>query len=102
MSQKQKSSIRRALGMKWSDRACRLPRKRSLTVEPLENRTLLSGLSPVSGGFLQGTVFVDKNDNGVFDAGDLPVAGATVELYKAGTLVATTTAGANGQYQLRA
>jgi len=50
-------------------------------------------------GQLTGTVYVDVNQDGEFDAGDRPVAGATVELLAGTRVVATTTTGANGSYQ---
>ena len=45
------------------------------------------------------TVFIDVNMDGIQDAGDTPVVGATVNLFDlAGNLVATTTTDANGNY----
>ncbi len=52
-------------------------------------------------GSLSGTVFLDQNDDGVKQAGDTPVAGATVQLLdSAGTPIAgkTTTTDASGNY----
>lgn len=43
-------------------------------------------------------VFADNNGNGIFDAGDDPLFGVTVELYKNGVLLKTTTTDANGNY----
>lgn len=48
---------------------------------------------------LCGNVYYDANYNGVFDAGEQGIAGATVRLYDAtGTLVATQVTDANGEY----
>jgi protocatechuate 3,4-dioxygenase beta subunit len=44
-------------------------------------------------------VWLDKNANGVQDSGETGIPGATVNLYKAGVLIATTTTGANGDYK---
>jgi SdrD B-like domain len=43
-------------------------------------------------------VWLDTNADGVQDAGEAGVPGATVNLYKGGVLIATTTTGANGDY----
>lgn len=43
-------------------------------------------------------VFVDNNGNGVYDAGDAPLAGITVTLYRDGQPLATTNTGADGTY----
>ncbi|RYF72278.1 MAG: hypothetical protein EOO39_12445, partial [Cytophagaceae bacterium] len=43
-------------------------------------------------------VFEDKNINGIQDAGDVPIPGVVVTLYKNGSAVATTTTDINGLY----
>ena len=45
-------------------------------------------------------VWIDTNNNGIKDASELPIAGATVKLYNAAgtTVLATTTTDANGLY----
>ncbi|MCY7356497.1 MAG: DUF11 domain-containing protein, partial [Rudanella sp.] len=43
-------------------------------------------------------VFEDKNANGIQDAGDVPISGATVTLLSSGTVVATTTTDGSGLY----
>ncbi|MEZ0483144.1 SdrD B-like domain-containing protein [Fibrella aquatica] len=43
-------------------------------------------------------VFVDKNKNGIQDAGDTPIQGVVVTLYQNGSPVATTTTDASGLY----
>jgi uncharacterized repeat protein (TIGR01451 family) len=47
---------------------------------------------------LTGVVYLDNNQDAVFDAGDSPLAGTAVQLFVGGRLVATTTTGANGSY----
>jgi protocatechuate 3,4-dioxygenase beta subunit len=50
-------------------------------------------------GFLQGTAFVDTNGDGVLNAGDNVLAGATITLEDAsGNPLATTTTDSNGNY----
>jgi uncharacterized repeat protein (TIGR01451 family) len=75
----------------------RLPRRKmQLTLETLENRVV-----PTTGAFLQGTAYVDVNNNHVLDAGDTYLAGATVTLYQGtGTSIplATAITDANGAY----
>jgi hypothetical protein len=58
---------------------------------------------PVVGGgdgAIGDTVWLDNNDNGIFDAGDTPLSGVVVELRDApnGTVLDTQTTDANGQY----
>lgn len=49
---------------------------------------------------LSGHVYVDVNDNGVFDSGEAPLAGVTVHLLDAaGVRIATTTTAADGTYR---
>jgi hypothetical protein len=69
-------------------------------LEHLEGREVPSGT-----GFLQGTVYLDANANGVIDPADTPRAGAVVKLYSLGgptdatpTLEASFTTGPDGQY----
>src|SRR5579871_1837398 len=66
----------------------------SLSVEALENRTLLS--SNVISGF----VFNDANNNGLLDPGENGLANVPLQLRNAsGVVVATTITDANGSYQ---
>ncbi len=44
------------------------------------------------------TVFVDNNNNGVYDAGDTPIPNVTVELYRNGALFKTAVTDVNGKY----
>lgn len=51
-------------------------------------------------GSLSGKVWVDPNENCVFDAGESPLAGVIVELLdQNGTVVGTTTTNAQGEYE---
>jgi len=47
---------------------------------------------------LMGTVYLDNNQDAVFDAGDTPIPGATVQLLSGTHLIATTTSGPTGAY----
>jgi uncharacterized repeat protein (TIGR01451 family) len=47
---------------------------------------------------LSGTVYLDNNQDQQFDAGDTPIAGATVSLYAQNHLIVTVLASANGVY----
>jgi len=47
---------------------------------------------------LMGTVFVDNNQNAMFDSGDGVIAGATVELLEAGRVLASAVTSAAGVY----
>ncbi|MGO9946091.1 MAG: SdrD B-like domain-containing protein [Steroidobacteraceae bacterium] len=47
---------------------------------------------------LMGIVYLDNNQDTVFDAGDTPIAGATVQLLIGTRLIATTTTNASGAY----
>ena len=49
-------------------------------------------------GSLAGTIFEDTNSNGLLDAGEPVQGGYTVQLFKNGALVATTTSLADGSY----
>ncbi len=50
-------------------------------------------------GQISGFVYADRNNDGVRDAGESPIAGTTVALKNAlGAVVATTTTGTNGAY----
>jgi hypothetical protein len=66
--------------------------------ESLEDRTLLA-----AGAFLQGTAFIDANQDGKLDPGDPHLPGVTISLYQGttvspATLLATTVTDANGNY----
>jgi uncharacterized repeat protein (TIGR01451 family) len=56
------------------------------------------GFWRVQPGSIGDQVFVDNNGNGVFDAGDTPLAGITVTLYRDGQPIATTVTGPDGTY----
>lgn len=50
---------------------------------------------------IEGLVYCDSNLNGVFDAGDVPLAGVTVVATADGRAPVTATTGADGQYDLQ-
>src|SRR5438105_9108352 len=68
--------------------------------EGLEGRRLPSTTS------ISGYVFHDANNNGLYQTGDAPIAGNTLELFRgtnvAGTPIATAVSDANGFYQFTA
>jgi hypothetical protein len=62
-------------------------------VEQLEDRHLPSAT-------IAGFVFHDANDNGLFDAGEIPLASSVIQLRNAaGAIVGQTVSDANGHYQ---
>ncbi|MEE8451011.1 MAG: hypothetical protein V3R99_03820, partial [Thermoguttaceae bacterium] len=63
-----------------AERSRARPRRRSLAVEPLEQRVLLD-----AGGILSGTVFNDTDRDGVFDVGESGLVDWTVELQPVGS-----------------
>jgi uncharacterized repeat protein (TIGR01451 family) len=67
------------------------------TESPLSHN---SATSTITGAAAQlvGVVFLDNNQDAVFDAGDTPIAGATVELFIGARLVATTSTSTTGAY----
>ncbi|NUQ38736.1 MAG: carboxypeptidase regulatory-like domain-containing protein [Caldilineales bacterium] len=56
------------------------------------------GFWRVAPGSIGDQVFIDNNGNGVYDAGDAPLAGVTVTLYRDGELFRTTVSGPDGTY----
>ena len=62
----------------------RRPKRRSnrhrLRIERLENRRVLAAATNL--GAVSGVVFDDANNNGSFDAGDVAIPGATIELFR--------------------
>ncbi|HWE37650.1 MAG TPA: choice-of-anchor E domain-containing protein [Isosphaeraceae bacterium] len=71
-------------------------RHRTPVLEGLEGIRLLSTTSAVISGF----VYNDVNNNGLFDAGEPPIAGSTIALRNAaGVTIGTAVTGANGFYQ---
>jgi uncharacterized repeat protein (TIGR01451 family) len=70
----------------------------STTVDPvLANNSATSKIIGAAAQ-LTGAVFVDNNQNAVFDSGDTPLPGAAVQLFIGTRLIATTSTGANGSY----
>jgi hypothetical protein len=67
--------------------------RRLLNLEPLEDRSLLSG------NVISGFVFNDLNNNGLFDPGEKGIANVPLELLNAsGTVIGTAITDANGYY----
>lgn len=71
------------------------PRPRSLkALEELEDRCLLNST------LISGYVFLDVNNDGIFQAGESPLANSHIELLNSkGVIVGTATTGSNGLYQ---
>jgi hypothetical protein len=68
-------------------------RKVTLRLEALEDRRVLNCTS------ISGYVYVDANNNGLFDAGEKPLANNQVQLQDlSGNVIATATTDANGFY----
>lgn len=66
----------------------------SLQLEPLEGRSLPSC------NVISGHVYSDANNNGLFDRGESPIAGSTLELRNsANVVVSTAVTDANGYYE---
>ena len=64
---------------------------------PIVNPTSRAGAAPTDS--VSGKVFVDKNVNGVVDAGEVGLAGVTVRLFDAdGTMVSSTSTGNGGTW----
>ncbi|TXI31087.1 MAG: IPTL-CTERM sorting domain-containing protein [Ottowia sp.] len=55
-------------------------------------------VDPAVAASIAGTVYHDRNDNGIIDPGEEGIAGVTIELLQSGVVVATTTTDANGHY----
>jgi len=55
-------------------------------------------VDPAVAASIAGTVYHDRNDNGIIDPGEEGIAGVTIELLQGGVVVATTTTDANGHY----
>lgn len=59
------------------------------------NLTILADPAPIEIG---NRVWRDSNNNGVQDAGELPISGVTVRLYRGATLVGTAVTDGSGEY----
>jgi hypothetical protein len=81
-------------------RAARAPHSRPV-LDTLEERRLLS--TTTANTSISGFVFHDVNNNGLFDAGEPPIAGNTLQLFHgtnvSGPPIATAVTDANGYYQ---
>ena len=74
----------------------------SATLDPNSGNNKASVTTTGAAAQLTGTVFTDNNQDALFDAGDTPVAGATVELLIGSHVVATTLTTATGAYTFAA
>jgi uncharacterized repeat protein (TIGR01451 family) len=73
----------------------------TMTTQTLDPSTARGSVTVTIGGAaseLSGTVYVDTNEDQIFDAGDAPLAGATVSLYSASHLIASTQTSVHGVY----
>ncbi|WP_041258294.1 T9SS C-terminal target domain-containing protein [Fibrella aestuarina] len=73
-------------------------RTASITLSSGENNTTIDAGYKQPLASLGNYAFDDKNVNGIQDAGDVPIPGVIVTLYRNGTAVATTTTDASGLY----
>jgi uncharacterized repeat protein (TIGR01451 family) len=68
------------------------------TLDSNAGNNTISVTSTGAAAQLTGTVYTDNNQDALFDAGDTPIAGATVELLIGNRVVATTLTTATGAY----
>jgi uncharacterized repeat protein (TIGR01451 family) len=68
------------------------------TVDTNQANNTASATSTGAAAQLMGTVYTDSNQNALYDSGDAPVAGATVELLIGNRVVATAVTTATGAY----
>jgi uncharacterized repeat protein (TIGR01451 family) len=72
------------------------------TLDPSPGNNTATLTSTGAAAQLTGTVYTDNNQNALFDSGDTPIAGATVELLIGTRVVATTVTSATGAYTFAA
>jgi uncharacterized repeat protein (TIGR01451 family) len=72
------------------------------TQDPNTANNTASATITGSAAEIQGTVYLDNNQDGAFDAGDTPVAGATVSLLSGSRVIATSSTDATGYYSFTA
>src|SRR5207245_1343220 len=96
-SNRQAPPCKEAFMSKSSSRAARhtkIAQTKRPTLELLEDRTVPSGNT------ISGFVYQDANDNGIFDPGELAIAGTTIQLRNAANqIIGATTTNAQGYYQ---
>src|SRR5947209_8338109 len=94
------SSILHAVVGRHGSRPPRLSSSKNrarLSLEPLENRQLLSCAT------ISGFVYYDINNNGIMDAGEIGLANSQVQLKDStGAVVATTVSDSQGFYKFDA
>ncbi|WP_201397133.1 IPTL-CTERM sorting domain-containing protein [Alicycliphilus denitrificans] len=67
-------------------------------VVPATAALTVTSTAPGSIASIAGTVYHDRNDNGVINSGEEGIAGVEIRLLQGGSIVATTTTDANGHY----
>lgn len=67
-------------------------------VVPATANLIVTSSAPGVIASIAGTVYHDRNDNGVINAGEEGIAGVEIRLTQGGVIVATTMTNANGQY----
>ncbi len=72
------------------------------TTDPAPANNAVSASITGAAAQVQGTVYLDNNQDAGFDAGDSPLAGATVSLLSGARVVATTSTDATGYYSFTA
>jgi uncharacterized repeat protein (TIGR01451 family) len=70
----------------------------SATLDPNPANNTATALVSGAPAQVMGTVYLDNNQDALFDSGDTPIAGAVVQLFIGTRLIATTTTNANGAY----
>src|SRR5439155_15956123 len=93
---RQAPPCKEAFMSKSSSRAARhtkIAQPKRPTLEVLEDRTVPSGNT------ISGFVYQDANNNGIFDSGELAIAGTTIQLRNsANQVIGTATTNAQGYY----
>ena len=70
-----------------------------MTIAPGEQNLIIDG-GLFQPGAIGDSVWVDSNHNGVQDAGELGVGNVQINVFRAGTLIASTRTDANGKYRI--
>jgi uncharacterized repeat protein (TIGR01451 family) len=70
----------------------------SVTLDPNPANNTATAIVSGAAAEVMGTVYLDNNQDGLYDTGDTPIAGAVVQLFIGARLIATTTTNATGAY----